>query len=65
MLAKRRRNGTPRNKTLEAEPFRKSRPVKIDFRRDWISLRNGYAAGKVTRKMAPCGIALETDNVPS
>ena len=33
-----RRNGTLRNKTLEAEPFRKSRPVKIDFRVDWISL---------------------------
>ena len=28
-------------------------------------VQNGYAAGNVTRKMAPCGIALETDNVPS
>ena len=57
--------GVLRNKTIEAEPFRKSRPMKIDFRRDLIMLRNGYAAGNVTRKMAPCGIALETDNVPS
>jgi hypothetical protein len=26
----------PRNKTVEAEPFRKSRSMKTDFRRDWI-----------------------------
>ena len=24
-----------------------------------------YATGNITRKMAPCGIALETDNVPA
>lgn len=62
MLAKWRLKGILRT-TVEVEPFRKSHLVKTDFHRDL--LRNGYAIGNVTRKMAPCGIARETDNVPS
>ena len=66
VFAKRRRNGTRRNKTHEAEPFRKSRPVKID-----LPPRLGYRCGTAMPQAMLHGrwlravIALETDKVPS